>query len=362
MLRLSSALCALCCVANIAWADTTVTIPMREFERRGVFPRNLSVYHLAKDGRTILGADEPPFTVKSKGVPQRLWLFTLTPELKMERAKVYNLPIPRIEQANFTPDLGNVVISSKRGSDIHKLELEKGTLTVLETHTPGQPGFRIHSDVFSLYGGKLYTIGYFYDAEDFSGAEQMVELDPSRVGKDAFTPLVDLDPVRKPLLDNLRIASMLSPEGCLFYTHDKENGGNWTVHRWSPGGGVQIIDQGSVVLGTWGEGPLGLYSIQRGPGSFELILVNAQTGQKTVVHSGSEKFVNPCLSKEGNTLMVAQEVGNTVDYWVGQDKDGFKLRKVLEKQPAGTLRISHDGSTVAHFHGIQGLTLVKLTP
>jgi hypothetical protein len=360
MNRLSAVACLTWCLTAVAWADTTVKIPMRTLEQRGVFARNFAVYHLLGDGRTILGADEPPFTVKSKGTPQRLWLFGLTPEFKLDKAKVYNLPIPKIEQANFTPDLGHVVISSKRGTDIHKLELEKGALSVLQTHTPGQPGFRIHSDVFSLYGGKLYTVGYFYDEEDYSGPEQMVEIDPARTGREAFTKVADIDAVRKPLAPTLRIASMLSPEGCLFYT---EEPGGWTVHRWTPAGGVQAIDQGQKVLGTWGEGPLGVYCILKPGGTCEVVLVNAQTGQKTVVHSGPEKFLNPCLGKDGNTLVVAQEVGpNQVDYWVAQDVNGWKMRKVLEKLPPGTLRVSHDGSLVSHYHGLQGLTLVKLSP
>lgn len=366
MNRLTAVACLTWCLGGVAWADTTVKIPMRSLEQRGVFGRNFAVYHVLADGRTILGADEPPFTVKSKGTPQRLWLFNLSPELKLDKATVYNLPIPKIEQANFTPDLGHVVISSKRGTDVHKLNLEKGELSVLETHTPGQPGFRIHSDVFSLYGGKLYTVGYFYDEQDFAGPEQMVEIDTSRMGRDAFTKVADLDAARRPILGNLRIASMLSPEGCLFYTQEPSTaagGGGWAVHRWTPAGGMQVIDQGQRVLGSWGEGPMGLYSIDKPGGTCELVLVNAQTGQKTVVHSGPEKFLNPCLGKEANTLAVAQEVGpDLVDYWVAQDKDGWKLRKVLEKQPAGTLRISHDGSVVSHYNGVKGLTLVKLSP
>lgn len=356
MKRLAVVLCALAFTSLMAGADTVVKIPMKELEKRGVYPRNFSVFHIADDGRTILAADEPDFLKKKAGVYRRLWLFKLTPELKIESARVYPLSIYTIEQANFTPDLKSVLISSKRGSDIHKLNLEDGSLTALQTHTQGQPGFRIHSDIFSLYGGKVYTVGYFYDADDVSGDEQMVEIDPSRSGKEAFTPVADMAPIQKQL-KNLRIASMLHPQGMVFYC--EEAPGAWTVQRWSVQGGVQKIDEGEKIMGSWGEGPLALYSIRKASAS-DLVLCNAQTGEKTVIQSGPEHLLNPCLAKDGNTLVVAQENSpDKVTYWVGQDTDGFKLRKLTEG-PRTTLRVSHNGQVVGLYHGLQGLTLIKL--
>jgi hypothetical protein len=342
---------------HLAGADTTVKITMKELEKRGVYPRNFSVYHIAEDGRTILAADEPDFTIKKKGTYQRLWLFKLTSDMKIESARPYPLSIYKIEQANFAPDLKSVVISSKRGSDIHKLNLEDGSLSVIQTHTAGEPGFRIHSDIFSLYLGKLYTVGYFYAGDDVAGEEEMVEIDVNKTGKEAFTSVLELGPIQKQL-KGLRIASMLHPQGLFFYSEDKATG--WTVQRWNVASGLQKIDEGQRVTGTWGEGPLAAYCIRKTGGS-ELVLANGQTGEQNILHSGPETMVNPCLAKDGNTVVVASEpTPGKVTYWVARDSDGFKVRKLAEDMPRCTLRLSHDGQVVGMYNGVQGLTLIKL--
>lgn len=340
-----------------ASADTTSKIPMAELRSKGVDIRNFSVFHLAADGRTILGADEPDFTVKRKGIFRRLFLIKLTPAMKIESVKKYDLPIPKIEQANFTPDLQSVLISSKRGSDVHKLDLADGKLSVICSHTGGAPGFRIHSDIFSNYAGKIYTVGYFYDEQDVAGEEIMAEVNPNLTGKAAFTQVVEMAPIQKQL-QGLRTESMLSPQGMLFYTADKAN--NWTVWRWSNAKGLEKSDEGGVVIGSWGEGPMGVYCIHRS-GGYEVNLINAQNGNRTPVYSGPDVMINPCLSNEGNTVVFSQQVGkDQANYWVAQDSDGFKPRKIAENLPACTVRISQDGSTVSLYHGLQGITLIKL--
>lgn len=354
--RFGVLLCCLGLASSLAAADTSVKLTMKDLEKHGIYGRNFSVFHIADDGRTILAADEPDFTIKKKGTFNRFWLFKLNSDLKVESVKKYDLPIYSIEQANFTPDLKSVVISSKRGSDIHQLNLEDGTLSVLQTHTPGEPGFRIHSDIFSLYLGKLYTVGYFYDKDDTAGDEQLVEIDVTKTGKDAFTPLVEMAPIQKQL-EGLRIASTLHPQAMFFYSQPKV--GPYLVQRWTPAGGLQKLDEGERVMGTWGEGPLAVYTIRRG--SSTDVVMAGPSGDKNVIHTAPENIVNPCLAKDGNTVVVATENSpSDVTFWVGQDTDGFKLRKLAEKMQRCTLRISHNGQVVGMYNGITGLTLVKL--
>ena len=356
--RLASFVCGIVLLAGVAAADTTTKLSMAELRSKGIDPRNFSVFHVAKDGRTILAADEPDFTIKKKGILRRLWLIELTPAMKIDKVQKYDLPIPKIEQANFTPDLQSVLISSKRGSDIHKLNLEDGALSVFSTHTPDTAGFRIHSDIFSVYGGKMYTVGYFYDAQDVTGPDVMAEINLNSSGAAAFTQVVDVAAIQSQL-KGLRVESLLSPQGMFFYTVDAATS-NWTVWRWSQPKGLDKMDEGTNVPGSWGEGPLGVYCITKASGN-EVTLANAQTGQKTPVYAGPDLLVNPCLSKEGNTVVLGQSLStNVVDYWAAQDTDGFKLRKIAEKLPACTIRVSHDGQVVCLYQGLTGITLIKL--
>jgi hypothetical protein len=339
---------------SVAQADTTSKITIKELEKQGVFSRNFSIYHVADDGRTVLAADEPPFNIKKKGILNRLWLIRLNSDLKLDSMQAFDLSVPQIEQANFTPDLKSVVLSSKRGADIYRLDLGDGKLTTLMTHTKGNPGFRIHSDVFATYLGKIYTIGYFYDAEDNCGPEQMVELDPA-TGK--CTTVVELEPIQKQL-QGIRVASLRAPVGLTFYTQDKAK--NWAVHRWNTSG-LAKVDEGKAVTGSWGEGPVAVYCMRRPEGKSELVLSNAQTGERKVLHSDSQDLLNPVISKEATTVVVAKETSPDVcSYWVGQEQDQFALRSLVEKMPRAAIRISHDGRVVSLYHGLQGWTLIKL--
>lgn len=359
--RLASVVCGLALLSGIALADTSAKITMAELQSKGIDSRNFSVFHVAGDGSSILVADEPDFMIKKKGILRRLFLIKLTPAMKIESVKKYDLPVPQIEQANFTPDLQSVVLSSKRGTDVHKLDLADGKLTTLMTHTPGTAGFRIHGDIFSNYGGKLYTVGYFYDDKDVAGGEVMVEVNPALTGKEAFTQLVELGPIQSQLR-GLRTESLLSPQGMLFYTADKA-AAQWAAFRWSSPKGLEKIDEGGAMIGSWGEGPLGVYCMKR-PSGYDVTLINAQTGQKTPVYQGSDKLLNPCLSNEGNTVVLTQPLTNqTATFWAGQDVDGFKLRKIGENLAPATTRISHNGQVVCLFQGnTKGIWLIKLDP
>lgn len=359
--RLTSVLCGLALLSGVALADTTAKITAAELRSKGIDSRNFAVFHVAGDGQTILAADEPDFTFKRKGIMRRLFLIKLTPALKIASVKKYDLPIPTIEQANFTPDLQSVVISSKRGSDVHKLDLADGKLSVLSTHTPNTPGFRIHGDVFSNYGGKLYTVGYFYDENDVAGRDVMVEVNPALTGKAAFTQLVELVPIQKQLV-GIRTESLLSPQGMLFYTSDKA-GDKWAAFRWSAGKGLEKVDEAGKLIGSWGEGPYGVYCMRRASG-FDVTLVNAQTGQKTPIYQGPDSMTNPCLSNEGNTVVLSQmNADKSATFWVGQDSDGFKLRKIGEKLVPAITRVSHNGQVVCLYQGAaNGLVLIKLDP
>jgi len=253
-----------------------------------------------------------------------------------------------------------VLISSKRGSDIHKLNLADGALSVFSTHTPNTPGFRIHSDIFSVYAGKMYTVGYFYDAQDAAGSDVMAEINLNSSGAAAFTQVVDIAAIQAQL-KGLRVESLLSPLGMFFYTVDKATN-DWTVWRWSQPKGLEKIDEGANVAGSWGEGPYGVYCIKKAAGN-EVTLANAQTGQKTLVYSGPDELVNPCLSNEGNTVVLGQSQStNVVTYWAAQDGDGYKPRKIAENLPACTIRVSQDGQVVCLYQGSAGITLIKLEP
>jgi len=339
-----------------AAADTVSQVPLKELEKRGVYLRNFSVFHLSDDGRTLLCADEPPFTIKKKGVMHRFWVFRMTPELKVESAKSYDLNVPKVEQANFSPNGQSVIFSSKRGSDIHRLDLADGKVQTMMTHALGQPGFRIHSDVISLYQGKLHTVGYFYDGEDNAGPEVMAEIDPAGQGVGAFTTRLELEPVYKQLT-GLRVASLLSPQGLLLYS---KGANSWKIQRWSANT-LADLDEAQDFEGSWGEGPQGLYCIRRAAGLHEVVLANASTGERKVLFSGDKKMANPCLAKDGNTACWAQETApGQATYWVGQEGNQFSLRSLLKDFPFSTLRISGDGQVVCLYNGSVGITLVRL--
>ena len=341
----------------LAQPPKPVKVRATQMQQAGVHVRTFSTLYYLDDTRTLIGMDTPPFTIKRTGVMARLWFMRFESGGRLAETRKVDLRFPGIEQANLTPDLKSVMVVSHKGTELYKIDIASGATTAVMTHVKGQPGFVIDPTILALTEGKLYTIGTQYDAEDFQGPKVFAELDTNATGAAAFKPLFEL----KPLEDQFRglfVASELSPKAMFFgYRENDED----RFSRWTPAGGMQLLDQARQYLGSWGEQHRWLYSVLRQDGKSELMLADGVTGEKRSLGTSSFRYLYPVLSKEGNTAVAATEDRSSgTSYWVAEDRNGYKLRPLLENSGRNTIRVSMSGQTVVLFNPQEGLQIFTL--
>lgn len=346
-------------LATSVWAQPAKPVKVRpsQMAQAGVHVRTYSTLYYLDETRTLIGMDTPPFTIKRTGVMARLWFMRFDSNGRLAETKKADLRFPGIEQANLTPDLKSVMVVSHKGTELYKVDVATGQVSTVMSHAKGQPGFVIDPAILALTEGKLYTIGNVYDAEDFQGPKVFAELDTNATGAAAFKPLFELKPLESKLPE-LFVASELSPKAMFFGYRE---GGDDRFSRWTPAGGMQLIDQARKYLGSWGEQHRWLYSVERQDGKSELMLADGVTGEKRSLGTSSYPYLYPVLSKEGNTAVVATEERSTgATYWVAEDRNGYKLRPLLENVGRNTIRVSLSGQTVVLFNPQEGLQLFTL--
>ncbi len=338
-----------------AYAKPAQKFDGREMIRMGLFPPGFQPLTFIDEQMTLLALDEPMLAQKNLGVTQRVWQIKLDRNYKLVGATHYDLKLPRLEQAKLTADKKFLLMSYKRGASLDKLDLATGKVTSIVEHTVGQPGFRLDPGVLFSHAGKNYGLGYRYDSEDRCDPPSVGEIDVNRTGAEAFTPIQEIAPMHSGIA-RVIAKSIHDPEAAIFAQAGK--GGEGRVVRWSSAlGKTEVVDSGVRYGGMWGEDEFALFGMKHGIKNYDLILVNAKTGDKKVVANSELPLTNPVLSPGGVS-------------WAGlesQPKGSFNIiagnangKVVLEeKQLPSVLRVGTQGQTVVSFSPT-GLRFYKL--
>ena len=336
------------------WAQTKFTLTQAQIQKIGAHPRTFSPLTFIDEDRTLVAMDEPPFTIKKKGILTRLWLIKLDGNFKQDSVKKYDLSIPNIEQAKLSPDHKSLVVASLRGARIDKLNLSDGKLTNIVSHVKGQPGFRLDPTLIFSCGSRFFGLGYLYDGEDFAGNNTMAEIDLNQSGAAAFTPGLELTSLEQAVA-NTTVRSFQSPNG-LFFVHQVDQ--EVHVTRWTPTEKFQVLDKGKKYLGSWGANESMLYGMTRQDGSHDLVLANARTGQKQVLATSPKRFLNPVLGGEANAwVTLVQEGRNRYTVLAGGSQEP---RKLAEGVAGCVLRVGTQGETIVMYSIKEGLAVHKL--
>ena len=333
-------------------------ISLRAFQKFGANPRTVGLAVVSPNGQQIIATDDPPFTLKRKGITRRIWVIDLDTDLKLKSAHSIDLAVPDIEQTTYTPDGKTLLFITRRGAELYRVDLGTGKQTRMMGHQKGSPGLRLDPPVMSSYNGKMYCHAFAYDGNDVASPAQLFEVDPMGLGTSAFTPVMNIESLERSV-KNLDIEVALCPQGA-FFGH--RVGNNDVLDRWTPKGGMQNVDQGMRLTGAWGDGTHMLYALRKPDGNNELVLAEAMTGDRKVVASGATAYYNPVLSKQATSFVVAtaDKASHSITVYLAQDTDGYALKPIFKRIPASVFRLSPDGQVIAVFTQLQGLMLTRL--
>ncbi|HXE73647.1 MAG TPA: hypothetical protein VNO81_13380, partial [Candidatus Nitrosotenuis sp.] len=273
-------LLVLAALAQTARAEALVSRTRAgELEKLGVDPLTARPIEFSDDGRTLLLFQSSDTQDKARGFPVTLILLSLGSDASVQGARRILLPVPSIEALALTADARSAVLLTQSGASFYVVDLETGGLRPLMLHKPGQPGFRADPSVLWRYHDQLYTIGYFYDQEDYAEDNVIAAIDPSRTGVEAFRGGPNVYRLQRSL-EGLHFSGYLSPS--LGFLGDKRRD-ETVLFEWRDGSPLKEIDRASAFLSFWGEDERLLYTARRPTGVMEVVLYDASSGQRQIL-------------------------------------------------------------------------------
>ena len=345
-----------CCGLNAADAKATKTSAM-DFRAKGINAKYLDLICMSPDNKSICFHSREPRDKDHPDFRNNIYIFNVNPDNSLGSYKKYTLTgIPRIEQLNFTPDNKSMIVISKDGATILKLDLASGNVTTIMEHVKGKPGFKCFPKILMHSDGELLIQGYFYDEKTVCGPNTICVLDCNKTGVEAFKLANDIDKMQVMTRRNHdTVIENFTRKDTGFMVMQKKDK-NWSCYKWQADQGVKEFDQAQEVPGLWGSEYRLLYSAKRGANSYDLLVYDAKTDEKFNISQGRRTpYSYVFLADDGKTAIFndLNEQTKTTQIMYARESEGWAPKPIqgLNKRISeGIERISLDGRKVMYLN------------
>ncbi len=341
--------------ARAALADVSHTTP-QGLKGLGLTPDRFVLASFSPDGRSLLGSEPATTEEIARGISYKIFVLTLRSDGRVTEARRYEIP-EVVEQLSFAPDGQQVVMVGRSGATWMVLDLKTSEVRTFMEHTAGQSGFRSHPPVIWHSGGKLLALGYFYDKDDFGGANAIAEVDPSQTGVAAFSQSLDVEPIERSF-KKLAIHSYPAADRGFFVNQE---GDLFRLYRWVAGSQPAQADEALRFTTYDAAGDRAAYAARRAENLNEVVLFDGVTGTRQVLGTSEDPFLYLTLSRDGSTVLVTQLAGDKVDYLSASSRSGMVLKPhpKLPRARPGQVRMTVDGKRFCLYNS-EGLRVVDL--
>ncbi|MDO5296318.1 MAG: hypothetical protein Q4F00_06755 [bacterium] len=345
-----------CCGLNAAEAKATKTTAM-DFRAKGVNAKYLDLICMSTDNEYICFHSREPRDKDHDDFRNNVYVFKVNADNSLGSYKKYTITgIPSIEQLNFTPDNKSIIMISKMGATILKLDLASGKVTTIMEHIKGQPGFKVFPNILMHSDGELLIQGYFYDKDTFCGPNTICVLNYNKTGLDAFTLASDVDKMQvETRRGHDTVIENFTRKDTGFWVMDNKDK-SWSCYRWIDGKGVKEFDHAQEVPGLWGSESRLLYSAKRAPNSYDLVVYDAKTDEKFKISEGRRTpYSYVFLADSGKTAIFndINEQTKTTQIMYARESEGWApkpLQGLDRRIPMGIERIALDGRKVMYLN------------
>lgn len=357
---------ALCFASNSALADEYTETPAK-LKTNGIDAAEVHITNFSHDGSfLIMHQRNTPQRIR-EGYGYKCFLVYLNPiSNRVESVKTYELPVATFEFAALTPDQKDLIIITKSGATFLKLNLESGEISVLQENKENHAAFRAFPSVLHTVDDEMFCTGYFHNPEGFSDVDCTATLDPNKEGVLAFNRIYDIQGMQVKMDP---IAWVYTRTNLGFFCVDKAEG-QALMLEWNPPNDAVpfVFDAGKAAVAMWGSKDRLLYSIQREDGTYDLVVYDAATGQKSFIDKGNkDKYFNLFLSADSKTALFT-DTNHRLEraaYFYADEDNGWKLTPVYDfhgkTRPFGEVRISKDGKKMA-INSSKGLIIANVKP
>ncbi len=325
----------------------------------GINPPAFEVIEFSPDGRTLLGYQRNNRDEVAKGLTNKVFVLQLRSDGKVTGVRSFDLRIPVLEQAVFSPDGKEVVLITASGAAYVVLDLSTGEVRTLMAHEPRKPGFRSYPSVMWRVDGRLLNTGFFYDEEDYGGDDAIAWIDLSKSGVEAFELATEVEKVQRGL-KNVRINAYTDHQTGYFCV-EQEGGQSFKLYRWKSGTEPEAFDEVVAAPGFMPKRDQLAYIAQRSGGLYEVVIHDGATGERRVVTSSESPLAYLTFSEDASTLQVNEIRDGRMKLFTASSRTGWKYQPVpeLPRSPVGDIRLSPDGRFMSLYNQ-EGLRIIPL--
>jgi hypothetical protein len=294
---------------------------------------------------------------KAAGCTRILRVFRFR-EDKLER--VDSIDIPVTHWVNGAVGKGrrrnDVFIIGDHGNKILRVDLATGQLRTLFEYEKGVSGFKAGPFLF-CHKGEFCATGWAYDREQFFRGDFLVRLKEDDRGKLNLTSsAVEKDGVR---LDTIfksgpgftRAYCYISSERVLYNRLVPGEKATY-LKLYRKGRGSITVDRGyrlMIFIGTDRNVFYGVRKEKDAPLRHYLVEVkeDGTLGKGRQIGKDDDPFTYPLISERGHVLVVTTlERDRKLTAHVGKEKEGYRLRKVIDREAQGPMKLSGDGNVL----------------
>ena len=359
------AFCCFCCTLSAAQANASLTTKA-ELKTKGVNAKYMEIVGLSPDNKYLCVQGRAVRDAQNDDIRNLVFVFNVNSDNSLGKLKTFTVnEVPRIEQIAFAPDSKSIIIVGQKGAKIVKLDISSGRVTTIMEHVKGQSGFKCFPPVLTYNHGEMLIQGYYYNEHTVCGPNTISILDTNKTGLDAFTQANDLDKMQLETRRGYKNFIETYPRKDIGFMALTKGTGGWDCYRWSDKKGTQEFDKAQAILGFWGGDNRVIYSAQRTPQSFDLIIYDGEKDEKITLSEGrKDPYTYVFLSADGKTALFNEEddQNKTTKIMYARESEGWEVKplKDLDRRiRKGSLRISKDGTKAAQ-HSSQGIRIIDI--
>jgi len=337
-----------------AAADESFLLNMETLKKMGVDSRDVVLGGVSDDASIALASHKETDPKKiAKGQIWWLHFFRLDWPGKTANHDMVSLPLARVDQYAFAPDMKSVVVVGNGGTVVLNVNLASKQIRPIFKYEKGKPGFRIQPPTFWIEDGKLTTSGYFYNEDQFLTLQAAVSVDPNGSGLTAFTTVRDITGINETMkfyADSVWNSSTQA----YFSLRESEKPLIFAIYAY--GGDpskMDLVDRGAWVDSMASGQDRVIYAVRQADGTSKTRVYEQGSKQSWQVGDGKSNYTYLYMSRDGSTALVCllELEKRKMSTWYAHDSDKFRLHPMpgmMDVFP-GTIRMAHTGKALSFF-------------
>ena len=335
------------CVQNL-FADKWF-ISRKDLENQGINYKTLFNAILSEKDQFVLAYSTLSKEDKAQGNVYALHKLSLEKDGKITVTSV-KLPIFFFGGIALTDKGRTAVVVGNYGTKILRVSTKSLKFQTIYEYKKGTSGFK--TNVFTVgHRGRIFLDGYFYDEEQFSQGDYIVELVVDRKEKTVdFAKKIELKKLYRRLNGHPKVLNLYS--GDVAYLSIPNAAEKQTYLHYYNKGKTELIDKGLLIGSFAGAHHRLFYTILRDKKTRRSYVKDLKSKKVWEIGKPQVPYTYPFISKDGKVIMIC-----TVDIreqrmsvYAARESEDYKLVSLLDDVSVGPFKLSDSGAHYLYYH------------